>query len=222
MGVKVLTLNTSLVDHLEAFQRAGAFNGEAIMITHLDKPQIDDQQSSNVTYDLRVGRHYRYLTHDDSHRLEDGRSFDLEPGQSVVIETEEEIHMPRSTLGLIVSRVTLSQRGLSNICTKVDPGYHGPVVVTATNDSRRRVTLTRGEAFCSIVFLSVEANARLYAKGSKSVDSLPQASTWLQRRLDAIHAHGIIVHLGLVLVTLLLTVVTALLWWVKYRELTGP
>ncbi len=171
MGVIVLTLEPpepTIVESPEQFDSEGT----AVLILNLDRQQLEELTNSNVTYDLRVGDLYRDHRDSRATSLSDrDPSLDLPPGASVIIQTEESLHLPRSMFGHIVPRVSLLQRGLSNTFSKVDPGYQGPLLITVFNLGKRTIVLRRGEPFCAICFMRVEGKARLYGKRAAQIAS---------------------------------------------------
>ena len=49
--------------------------------------------------------------------------------------------------GYIVPKVSLLQDGVSNTLSKVDPGYHAPLVVTVFNLGQKEIELHQGDPF---------------------------------------------------------------------------
>ena len=163
----------------EAFEAAGgALDGEAVLILDIDRRQVADRSSSNVCYDLRIGREYKDHRDRGKHTLPAKGTFRIAPGAAVIVETEESVHLPRRFFALVVPRVGILQRGLSNTMSKVDPGYRGRLLVTLFNLSKRAVILKRHERFCSLCVLRVEDGAILYGKGAKSIDGPSKGFGW--------------------------------------------
>ena len=137
----------------EAFEVAGgALDGEAVLILDIDQQQIADRSSSNVCYDLRIGKEYRNHRDRGKHALPEKGTLKLAPGAAVIVETEESVHLPRRFFALVVPKVGVLQRGLSNTMSKVDPDTvvafwsrssiwaRGPSPSSATNVSVRYVS----------------------------------------------------------------------------------
>ncbi len=139
MSVIPLALGQTVVTTKEEFDQSGGRNGSALLIQHFDEDQLGTG-SPNLSYDLRIGAVYK--DHRDGGRrdLPDDGSKDsfitLLPGGAVVIETEEDLHMPRGVFGYIVPRVRWLQEGVSNTLSKVDAGYNGHLLVTLFNLGR--------------------------------------------------------------------------------------
>ena len=163
----------------EAFEAAGgALDGKAVLILDIDQQQVADRSSSNVCYDLRIGREYRDHRDRGKHALAVKGKLKLAPGAAVIVETEESVHLPRQLFALVVPKVGILQRGLSNTMSKVDPGYRGRLLVTLFNLGKRTVTLERHERFCSLCVLRVEHGAMLYGKGAKSIEGPSKGFGW--------------------------------------------
>jgi len=113
--------NRTIVESRQEYEDANGLDGDVIFIQNLDTSQILDTQSSNASYDLRVGNEYR--DHRDSGKIElpDGDKICLQPGSAVIIETIESVQFPKSRFGHIVPKVSLLQNGLSNTASKIDP-----------------------------------------------------------------------------------------------------
>jgi len=120
-----------------------------------------------VGYDLRVGERYlkmsTKLTRPQAkiNRLKTNGRITIKHNEIVAIETEEFTGMPqnRKYSGILVSKVSIAEKGLSHISTSLDPDYKGKMVVTLTNHSKRSVTLKREQPFCTVVFFKNEKPA---------------------------------------------------------------
>lgn len=201
--------NPTVVDRPDDFQKAGGLDGNAIFIRPLNRDQLESPNNANITYDLRVGQEYRDHRELDKSTLDETTAISLLPGMAVLIETEEEFHVPKTTFGVIVPKVDLLQRGVSNTGSKVDPGYRGPLVVTVFNLGKKACTLKRGDAFCSVFFMTTADGVRPYAKSPKRI--VGQVATSRLRRfrdwLEASHTLWLIV---LTIATLISVVVSIL------------
>ena len=179
-------------------------DGNTALILGLDAEQLTGS-SSNVSYDLRVGKEFREHRDSHKHSLPDGAEIVLDPGMATIIQTEEYVRLPRGLFALVVPKVGLLQRGASNTMSKVDPGYDGFLLVTLFNLGRETIRLQRHERFCSLCLLRVERRATLYSKPGQSIDSPPKLEG-LQPTLDKVARNSPIVIAVHVLVTSALTV----------------
>lgn len=121
-------------------------------------------------YDLRVGGFYKtFITKPNLVPLKKGEKATIKPGDIALIGTYEKLRMPKdgSISALILSRVSQVSRGLSNISTKVDPGWaEGELLIPVQNFSRDVIQLEYNEKFCTIVFFKNESNASPYNSSS--------------------------------------------------------
>ncbi|MEA5553259.1 hypothetical protein VB713_20165 [Anabaena cylindrica UHCC 0172] len=168
--------NKTVVKTQVEYDDAGSTNGDVIFIENLDTSQILDTESSNASYDLRVGDEYR--DHRDSGKtdlLSNGK-ISLQPGSAVIIETAELVHFPKSRFGHVVPKVSLLQQGLSNTSSKIDPGYRGKLSITVFNLGKRTVELKQGQVFCTLYVLDVRQGVIPYAKPPKRIAGNPKTS----------------------------------------------
>lgn len=117
-----------------------------------------------VGYDLRVGDRYLKMCtklEGGINRLEGNEELIIEHNEVAAIETEEYVGMPqnRNYSGILVSKVSIAEMGLSHISTSLDPDYKGKMVITITNHSKRKVSLKRKQPFCTIIFFKNEQPA---------------------------------------------------------------
>ena len=109
-----------------------------------------------TSYDLHIGDRYISLT--GSTGLKDirrGRKLVIEPGESVTLVSREYLGLPPNISGIVFSKVSLLERGLSQISTYIHPGFYGPLRETLTNLSNKQLELDHGSAFCQVVFFEV-------------------------------------------------------------------
>lgn len=199
----------TVVDSATEFQARGGLDGSAVLIRGLDKQQLLSANDANITYDLRVGPEYRDHRDASKYDLPDGEEIKLLPGMAVIVKTEEEVHMPKGTFGVIVPKVSLLHSGVSNTGSKVDPGYHGHLLITVFNLGKRTFHLRRHQPFCSMYILQIANGGRPYDKSPKEIPG--QAVTGFWRRLrDHVEASHTFWLAGLTLVTLVVAIIQIL------------
>ncbi len=122
-----------------------------------------EARSLDVTsYDLHIGERYVSLTaaKPGLRDIGPGRKLVVEPGEAVTLVSKEYIGLPQNIAGMVFSKVSWLELGLSQISSYVHPGFYGPLRETLVNQSNVTRELDRGSAFCQIVFLDVpEAKA---------------------------------------------------------------
>ena len=91
-----------------------------------------------------------------------GQEFEILPNEMVAIKAEEIIGMPKSRTvsGILVSKVSLLNRGLSHISTSIDADWFGELVMTIFNHSYRTIHLKRGEPFCTMILVKNEKTSK--------------------------------------------------------------
>ncbi len=177
MAVIPLIPGETVVERQEDFASGGGVNGGPLLIRGGDLSGLGGL-SGNVSYDLRVGRFFREHREQQAHELGDEETIDLMPGMAVVIQTAEQVHMPASAFGVIVPKVGLLHKGVSNTCSKIDPGFDGPLLVTAFNLGKKKVPLKLNDAFCSMFVIRVEQGVRMYNKPQSGILSGLRRKTW--------------------------------------------
>jgi dCTP deaminase len=202
----------TVVDTEPAFHEAGGREGEVIFIRPLDRTQLYDPESqdSNTTYDLRVGPRYRHPREEKETPLFHDMAIRISPGASVIIETEEYVELPRKMFGLIIPKVTLLQRGLSNTSSKVDPGYPGHLQVTVFNLGNTTEELKRLDKFCALCIFQVSGGAKLYEKGEQRTLSQPK-DKFLKRLANSYQRYGGSPVSTLAFITSIISLIAALL-----------
>lgn len=200
--------NRTVVETREDFENVGGLNGDVVFIQHLDSAQIDSTQSSNVSYDLRVGDEYRDHRDSGTNDLLTGGEIRLQPGAAVIIETAEWVQFPKSRFGHIVPKVSLLQDGVSNTSSKVDPGYEGKLLITVFNLGKREVVLDKGKKFCTLYILEVALKGEVlpYQKGPQRIAGNVKKN-FLSTTIDFIELKQVYFTVALTIATLALTVV---------------
>jgi len=118
-----------------------------------------------TSYDLHIGERYVSLTasltaEPGLRDIGPGRKLVIEAGEAVTLVSKEYIGLPQNIAGMVFSKVSWLEQGLSQISTYVHPGFYGPLRETLVNQSNVTRELDHGSAFCQIVFLEVpEAKA---------------------------------------------------------------
>ena len=200
MAVIPLVPGRTVVTTEEAFQATGGRGGTALLIRNFDGTQLADGMP-NLSYDLRVGGEYKDHRDGWKRDVSDKDPIELLPGAAVIIETEENLHLPKGMFGYIVPRVDWLQRGVSNTSSKVDAGYNGRLLITLFNLGRKEVKVRRRDRFCSLVVHSVEHGAVLYDKDAKKLSAAGRKQVW-QKIRDGIESNRTTVEIILIIVTL--------------------
>lgn len=192
-GIRVsvipLVPGENIVETNQAFDDHGGMDGTAILIQGFDRQQLHDPRESNITYDLRIGQEYRDHRDQGKRDLTDDHYISLLPGAAVIVETEETIRLPKHVFGHIVPRVSWLQQGISNTSSKIDPGYHGKLLITLFNLGKRPVKLYRRTSICSVYFLQIGSGAIPYDKPAKTIRG-DAGRHWLRAMMDYTQANA--------------------------------
>ncbi len=184
--------------------------GDMVLILGFDEEFEDRAQTDgNTSYDLRVGSIYRDHRDGVPRAIGDEETISILPGMTIIIQTLESFHFPSAVGGLILSKVSLLQRGLSNPATKVDPGYRGNLLITIVNHGQKTVFLKRGSRFCSLQLIKIEKPNLIYNKEGKSIGGT-EKRTFLRGILDQVGANNPIVTAVNSAVTAILVIFTAI------------
>jgi dCTP deaminase len=124
-----------------------------------DKPKLyiepfSPDSLTPIGYDLRVGSRYASASKGEDIYVNRDSPLIIEPNDTVLITTLEEIRMPKNHKfsGLILSKVSKVSKGLSHVATTVDSDWSGKLLVTIHNYSSESVTLSFKEPCCTVVF----------------------------------------------------------------------
>ena len=199
-------VNKTLVSTREEYESTGGLNGNVIFIQNLDESQLIETAGSNASYDLRVGDEYRDHRDSGKTELQDNGSVFLQPGSAVIIETAEWLHFPKSRFGHIVPKVSLLQKGIAIISSKIDPGYEGKLLITVFNLGKRKIVLNKGQKFCTLYMMGIKEGAIPYRKEPKRITGNYQKGL-LNKLRDFIEHNQTFLTALLVILTSLLIIV---------------
>jgi len=123
--------------------------------------RYNEQSLTPVGYDLRVGDIALKMHRKFKARVElkkEGDELTILPDEIVAIRTDEYIGMPQNKKysGIIVSKVSLGEMGLSHISTSIDADWKGELIITITNHSKRKIILRRGQPLCTMILFKNE------------------------------------------------------------------
>ena len=132
---------------------------------------FSENSLNGAGYDLRVGRFYKirgeaYLGVERRTLPEVDEiitdELTLKPGEYILVETLEKVHMPKDLMARILPRSTLFRAGCSLITAVVDPGYYGTLTMGLKNLSSADFRLEKKARIGQIVFEEVCGQAISY------------------------------------------------------------
>jgi deoxycytidine triphosphate deaminase len=145
----------------------------------------DEKKLKGVGYNLSVGPYIWSVTRKCQLIPSGEYEFEIEPGELVLVLTEEIVWVSERIGGTFHSKVDQVSRGISPISTTLDPGWIGVLLVAVRNTINVPLKLTRGRTFVTLIFHSIEGKYD-YAKGQVKNVNPPG-------RLDRVIQQGIVV-----------------------------
>ena len=79
-------------------------------------------------------------------------SYDLHPGTTVFISTEESVKMPNNVIGEVIQKNSLIRKGLQIEAPVYQPGHHTRLFLRVTNISSDVYRLKQGQKVAAIMF----------------------------------------------------------------------
>jgi len=213
----------TIVETREEFEAEGGLDGSVILIKNLDRNQVDTSQiierkSSNASYDLRVGGEYRDHRDLGKTDLPDNGTLYLPPGAAIIIETYEEVQFPRSRFGHIVPKVKLLMEGVSNTSSKIDPGFDGRLLITVFNLGTKRISLKKGQEFCTLYILNVQKEGLISREKDRPRMPGLRRENSFRRITTYIESNQALLSIINLLATIVLTSITAALLLSQFQQ----
>ncbi len=104
--------------------------------------------------------------------LEEGQFFDLLPGETVDVDSLEEMTIPDDVYGTLFPRTKIHRQRVHVALTGIiDAGYTGKLHIPVTNISNRVKRLFPGERFCQIVLSSLSQPVQVELSRWHKVDT---------------------------------------------------
>lgn len=130
-----------------------------------------------ASYDLRVGSEIYFPERGERKKIQNDEFGHLQPFESALIKTIEEIHLPNNMVALMQPSTRLSTRGLIYTGGSVDPGYEGFLWVSIRNMAPRYEEIEYGQSIASIQLFEFGEGKRVikgYAEEHGRIDTLSQ------------------------------------------------
>ncbi|MGB8656955.1 MAG: hypothetical protein WCE90_04110 [Candidatus Zixiibacteriota bacterium] len=141
----------------------------------------DEKHMNPNGIELRLGRYVRFHSTDEEKELSEGLFLKLNPGETVIISSLEQIDFrsnivqkifPDHTLmGFITPTTTIMREGISQVATKIDAGFRGNLNWGLRNGSTKELMLQYGEPIFKLtIFLLDRDESPDIAYGERETD----------------------------------------------------
>ena len=124
---------------------------------------FNDKNLTPIGYDLCVGNEFIKMKNNikRGNLNSDNDELTIKSNEIVAIRTYENICMPKNKniSGIVVSKVSMVEKGLNHISTSIDPDWEGCFIVTISNNSNRKISLKYKQPFCTAMFLKNQSSA---------------------------------------------------------------
>ncbi|MGB3205860.1 MAG: hypothetical protein WBB28_12795 [Crinalium sp.] len=115
-----------------------------------------------VGYDLSIGIKGFSWEKKSEIDIENEGKIEIEPNDTVVVETLESISLSKQVGATIHSMATRAVlQGLSHISTTIDPGWNGKLLISFHNYKDTSVELRFKDSFCTVCFYRVESESQV-------------------------------------------------------------
>ncbi|MBA7501435.1 dCTP deaminase, dUMP-forming [subsurface metagenome] len=123
----------------------GSINGRILIYP------FDIKNLGPFSYDLCVGNEAFTLRTKRKISIDEKKEVIIEPSDVFLILTQEYIGLPCDFAGSVMPRFSFVREGIIQSMTKIDPTWHGKIVVAIVNHSRNPFQLKKGQPFCTLV-----------------------------------------------------------------------
>lgn len=132
--------------------QTGQLSKKDIIDSRLIYPQGNDSNYKAASYDItptavamstRTGM-LETVYRDRKKHYQDSYYIYVHPKDSVLIVSNEFIRVPANIAGYISSRVSNVARGFGHICTTIDPGWNGAVLIALSNPTNKPIRIEVG------------------------------------------------------------------------------
>ena len=135
----------------------------------------DKKYIQPASYDIRVGKEIYFPERGERKEIKKGDIEHLQPFESAVIKTIEEIRLPKNMVGLIQPNAKLSTRGLISTGGSIDPGYEGSLWICVRDMAPRHEEIEYGQPIASIHLIRFKEGKEVikgYAEDHGRIDIL--------------------------------------------------
>ena len=92
----------------------------------------------------------------------DKKPYILKPDEYILVRTMEKVNMPRNYIGFLFIRTTAFRLGLEVLCTKIDAGYEGELVVGLKNIGKNKIAVRKGMSVLTLMVSDLKGRTISY------------------------------------------------------------
>lgn len=92
----------------------------------------------------------------------DKKPYILKPNEYILVRTMEKVNMPRNYVGFLFIRTTAFRLGLEVLCTKIDAGYEGELVVGLKNIGKNKIAVRKGMSVLTLMVSDLKGSTISY------------------------------------------------------------
>jgi len=141
----------------------------------------DEKHINPNGIELRLGRFVRFHSTGEERELSDGLFLKVNPGETLIISSLEQIDFRTATIqkifpdntvmGFITPTTTMMREGISQVATKIDAGFRGNLNWGLRNGSAKELIIQYGEAIFKLtIFLLDRDESPDVAYGARETD----------------------------------------------------
>jgi deoxycytidine triphosphate deaminase len=168
--------------------------GDRFLISPFDQDMVGPS-----SYDLSIGDEAKLLRTGEEINVREKKKLRIDPGDTVLILTQEYVGLSRNISGVIEPRARLLFDGLVVTATKVDPTWYGKLAIAIRNNSSNARELNYGESFCTLILNELDKQAvkiltkdRVSFLGQESLMSGPtHATPWIPKRPESVNVEDL-------------------------------
>ena len=123
----------------------------------------DPDNFYSIGYDLRIRNIIFNTQLKDWEQPQIVDSYDLKPGTTVFVATEEDLKLPDNIIGFVIQKNSLIRAGLQIEAPVYQPGHHTKIFLRITNISSNIFKLQTGNRIAAIMFYRLSESAEHYS-----------------------------------------------------------
>lgn len=120
---------------------------------------------SPCCYDFCIGEEYISLRDPYNTRsLKEGEPFIVNPGETALVLTEEYVCLPRNIMAMVVPSARWIFEGTAIYSSRIEPTWHGKLLIAVTNLGKQPIAFTRRRKFCTCYFMDTSETEAVLSK----------------------------------------------------------